>query len=164
MVPTADKREAKRKARVKQSAEIFTPPKLVNEMLDKLPKEVWDGSKTFLDPAAGNGEFLIFVFLRKIQRGHTPLSALKTIYGVELLNDNVQECRVRLLKLASYFDKITIKHIEIIWTNIVCADSLKYDFEFESQPTLKQCKQILEIIQKQNIFDRVTVPDEDDIS
>lgn len=152
-------RQAKRQARQKQTAEVFTPPKLVNEMLDKLPKEVWDGTKTFCDPACGNGEFLIFILIRKIQRGHPPLAALKTIYGVELMLDNAQECRVRLLKLASFFEKITLKHIEVIWGNIVCADSLKYDFEFDKTPSPAQCQKILNMIEEQDIFARVSVPE-----
>ena len=48
-----------RKARQKQTAEIFTPDYLVNEMLDQLPKTVWEENKTFCDPACGNGQFLI---------------------------------------------------------------------------------------------------------
>lgn len=159
MVHAEKKRQEKRAARVKQTAEIFTPPKLVNEMLDKLPEEVWEENKTFCDPACGNGEFLIWVLLRKIQHGHNPLAALETIYGVELMRDNTQECRVRLLKLASYFQKLTLQHIKVIWTNIACANSLTYDFEFDKKPTLDCCKKIWGVIKEQNIFDRVNVPD-----
>jgi len=49
-----------RKERRKQTAEDFTPPELVNEMLDKLPSEVFiEPSKTLCDPAAGNGTSLL---------------------------------------------------------------------------------------------------------
>ena len=45
--------------------EVFTPPTLINEMLDQLPKEIWsDKTKTFFDPAAGNGNFHIQVLKR----------------------------------------------------------------------------------------------------
>ena len=59
----------KRKARAKKTAEIFTPYFLVNEILDKLSyfsPEAWEKEKSFLDPACGNGNFLIFVLWRKI--------------------------------------------------------------------------------------------------
>jgi hypothetical protein len=128
-----------RAARVKQTAEVFTPPKLVNEMLDKLPVKMWEENKTFLDPACGNGEFLIWALIRKLQAGHKLLDALKTIYGVELMPDNVLECRVRLLKIISYFQpKITSDYINIICNNIVCHDALTYDFEFDKQPTQQE--------------------------
>ena len=45
--------------------EVFTPPALINEMLDQLPKDVWsDKNKTWFDPAAGNGNFHIQVLKR----------------------------------------------------------------------------------------------------
>ena len=57
--------EVKRKQRRKETAEDFTPEPLVNEMLDKLPQEVWsDQSKTFLDNSAGNGNFLVAILQR----------------------------------------------------------------------------------------------------
>ncbi len=56
------KHAATRKARRKQTGEDFTPAPLVNEILDKLPTEIWkDASKTWLDPTAGNGNFLVEV-------------------------------------------------------------------------------------------------------
>ena len=49
----------------KQNGEVFTPPSLVEEMLDKLPKEVWSNKDlTWFDPAVGMGNFMIFVYLR----------------------------------------------------------------------------------------------------
>jgi len=127
--------ETTRAARRKSSAEIFTPDVLVNEMLDKLPKSVWRKGKTFLDPAAGNGNFLVRILIRKIERGHKPLEALRTIYGVDLMPDNVKECQARLLKIISTFEEITKDHIKAVLTNIVCANSLEYDFEFAATPT-----------------------------
>ena len=90
--------EKKRKERRKKTAEDFTPDPLVQEMLDKLPQEVWtDPSKTFLDNSAGNGNFLVAILRRKLAAGHPPLQALSTIYGVELMPDNVEEMKDRLL-------------------------------------------------------------------
>jgi len=58
--------EERRSERKKQTAEVFTPPKLVSDMLDKLPDTVWEDGKTFCDPACGDGNFLIQVLWRKI--------------------------------------------------------------------------------------------------
>jgi type I restriction-modification system DNA methylase subunit len=89
----------KSKARVKQLGEVFTPPELVNEMLDRLPAELWtDPSKTYIDPACGTGNFLVEVVRRKIEAGSTPLQALETTYGIDIMEDNVLECRQRLLE------------------------------------------------------------------
>ena len=119
----------RRKKRVKQTAEIFTPNKLVNEMLDKLPKEVWEEGKTFCDPACGNGNFLIEVLARKIKRGHR--NPLQTIYGVELMADNVEECKYRLLNILKENKiKVTKKHRETLDKNIVCHNALTYHFQF----------------------------------
>ena len=117
-------------ARQKQTGEIFTPPKLVNDMLNKIPTIVWEENKTFCDIACGNGEFLIWILIKKIERGHNPLSALKTIYGVDLMRDNVNECRARLLKIISLWETIQPEHIETVVKNIVCANSLNYKFNF----------------------------------
>ena len=60
--------EKRREKRRKQTAEVFTPDTLVNEILDKLPKNVWQEGEehTVLDPTCGNGQFLIWVLLRKL--------------------------------------------------------------------------------------------------
>ena len=121
-----------RKAREKITAEVFTPNGLVNEMLGELPIELWqDPSKTFLDDSAGNGQFLIWVLLRKIQDGQDPTEALKTIFGVELMPDNVAECRERLLSIVKLWLPITKEHEAIVKKNIVCHDALTYDYKFE---------------------------------
>ena len=112
------KLQERRKNRRKKTAEFFTPPSLVNEMLDKLPKEVWREGKTFCDPACGNGEFLVWVLLRKLAKGHKPLDALKTIYGVDIMSDNIEECRKRLLKIISLCEKITEDHVIAVFVNI----------------------------------------------
>ena len=116
------------KERVKQTGEVFTPPELVNEILDNLPKDVWsDPNKTFCDPACGDGNFLIEVVGRKIENGASPTQALSTTYGVDIMEDNVQQCQYRLLKIAGD----TPEHRQIVQKNIVCADSLTYDFNFD---------------------------------
>lgn len=113
------------KERIDQTAEVFTPPALVNEMLDKIPTEVWaDPTKTVLDNSCGNGNFLVEVLRRKIQHGSTPTQALETIYGVELMADNVAECKARLLAIAGD----TEAHRDIVDRNIVCHDALTWNY------------------------------------
>ena len=120
--------QQKRQERKKETAEDFTPSTLVNEMLDKLPEEVWyDTSKTFLDNSAGNGNFLIAILKRKLEARTEPLQALSTIYGVELMPDNVEEMKERLLELIP--ESLHPHAKEIIDYNIVCHDALTWDYD-----------------------------------
>ena len=132
--------KAIRDARKKKTAEVFSPPKLVNEILEKLPQNSWEEDKTFIDPTAGNGNFLIEVYRWKVEKyNHSPIKALSTIYGVELMADNTAEMKMRLYNMAKDYIKkegrLTNKRKKIIQTilqkNIVCHDALTYDFEFK---------------------------------
>ena len=90
------------KDRIKKTGEVFTPIGLVDDILDKLPPEQFsDPTKTFLDPAAGDGNFLVRVLARKIANGSSAEQAASTTYGVELMEDNTIRCRVRLLEILS---------------------------------------------------------------
>ena len=110
--------------RVKSTGEVFTPTPLVQEVLDQLPIEQFtDPSKTFLDPSCGDGQFLGEVLIRKMENGSTFEQALSTIYGVDLMQDNVDECRKRLL-----CGRTDLAHI--VERNIVCHDALIYDYSF----------------------------------
>lgn len=111
--------------RVKATGEVFTPTPLVQEMLDQLPADVFtDPEKTFLDNSCGDGQFLSEVLIRKIERGHSFEQALSTIYGVDLMPDNVQLCQDRLL-----CGREDLRHI--VEQNIVCADALTYHYRFD---------------------------------
>jgi hypothetical protein len=119
------------KLRIKQTAEVFTPQHLVQEMLDKLeesdPTLFSDSTKTFLDNSCGDGEFLGEIVIRKMERSGCSLEqALKTTYGVDLMEDNVIECRKRLSG-----PEPTPEILEIVNKNIVCHDGLTYDYSFE---------------------------------
>ena len=119
------------KLRVKQTAEVFTPTPLVQEMLNKLedqdPTLFSDPSKTFLDNSCGDGQFLSEVVIRKMERSGCSLEqALRTTYGVELMEDNVSECRKRLAG-----PNPTQEILDILESNIVCHDALTYDYSFE---------------------------------
>ena len=111
--------------RVKATGEVFTPTELVREMLEKLPIDQFtDPSKTFLDNSCGDGQFLGEVLIRKMENGSTFEQALSTTYGVDLMEDNVELCRERLLCGQEH-----LRHI--IEQNIVCADGLRYHYRFD---------------------------------
>jgi hypothetical protein len=116
------------KSRVKATGEVFTPTPLVQEVLDQLPdNQFTDPSKTFLDPSCGDGQFLGEVLIRKVENGVDFETALSTIYGVDLMQDNVELCRERLL-----CGRDDLRHI--VERNIVCADGLKYHYRFDGSP------------------------------
>ena len=120
------------KLRVKETAEVFTPTPLVQEMLDKLPPELFENStKTFLDPSCGDGQFLSEVVIRKMERSHCTLEqALSTTYGVELMEDNVKLCKERLGG-----PNPSEEILDILDKNIVCADALTYHYRFDGTPS-----------------------------
>jgi type I restriction-modification system DNA methylase subunit len=112
--------------RVKATGEVFTPAELVREMLEQIPVDQFtDPAKTFLDPSCGDGQFLGEVLIRKIENGIDFETALSTIYGVDLMQDNVELCRERLL-----CGRNDLRHI--VEQNIVCADALRYHYRFDS--------------------------------
>ena len=115
----------RKKNRVKSTGEVFTPTSLVQDILDKIPNEQFtDTSKTFLDPSCGDGQFLGEVLIRKMENGSTFEQALSTVYGVDLMQDNVELCRERLL-----CGREDLRHI--VEQNIVCADGLRYHYRFD---------------------------------
>lgn len=112
------------KLRVKATGEVFTPTPLVQDVLDKLDPSLFkDPSKTFIDPACGDGQFLGEVLIRKMENDIDFEQALATIYGVDLMQDNVNLCRERLL-----CGREDLKNI--VEKNIVCADGLEYNYCF----------------------------------
>ena len=122
--------------RKKSLGEVFTPPALVKEILDQLPPEVWkDTTKTFLDNSCGNGNFLVALFPRMADGDSDPANILSRIHGVDIMQDNVEECRLRLLDLAIEKDPTRKKdYLKILEQNIVCADGLRYHYRFDGTP------------------------------
>lgn len=114
--PTASvKSLIKSKQRVADHGEVFTPPWMVEAMLDLVKGETERIDSRFLEPACGSGNFLVQVLRRKFtaveqkygssdfERRHYALLALMCVYGIELLADNIGECRANLLEsLAEY--------------------------------------------------------------
>ena len=135
-----------REERKQQTAEVFTPPFLVIDMLDKLPKKKsWqDETSTFCDPASGNGNFLIEVLSRKINAQQKPLIALKTVYGADIMADNIREARCRLLEVIAEHGTVGPSHVHTVLKNVVwinleqhAGGSLDYNFDFDNEPSDK---------------------------
>ena len=126
-----DTRVARRKTG-KKTNEFFTPYSIIKRMCDKIPDEDWsDPKKTFLESSFGNGQFVVYIVWNRIQHGIDWQTALKTLYGVELMADNVKETKERVIDL---LDKMNINYdketaMEIMDKNLVCADFFKWDFE-----------------------------------
>ena len=109
--PVEPENLVKSKQRVADHGEVFTPSWMVEDMLDLVKGESERIDSRFLEPACGSGNFLKVVLLRKLatvqgrygksefERNHYALFALMCIYGIELLEDNVRECRESLLSI-----------------------------------------------------------------
>ena len=101
----------KSRQRVADHGEVFTPNWTVEAMLDLVKNESERIDSRFLEPACGSGNFLVQVLLRKLatvqktygqnefERNHHALLGLMCIYGIELLEDNAEECRANLISL-----------------------------------------------------------------
>ncbi len=122
--------------RIKKTSEVFTPTDLVQRALDKFPKEAFEKKEEkFLDQSCGDGQFLGEVLIRKVENGIDFEQALSTIYGVDLMQDNVDLCRERLLCGQEHLRPIVEK-------NIVCADALRYHYRFDGSDPYKTAKDI----------------------
>ena len=93
----------KSKQRVKDFAEVFTPKHIVKDMCDLVPAEMWvNVDTTFLEPACGTGNFLVEILERKFKLckdWEDGLRALKSIYGIDIQQDNVEETKLRLFDM-----------------------------------------------------------------
>ena len=139
-------KQTKSKSRVRDHGEVFTAEREVNAMLDLVKNETERIDSRFLEPACGNGNFLIKILERKLNvvdgaykrsqwdwEIHAMVAA-SSLYGVELLPDNVTECQSRLFDYFKqryktlYKTKISNKYLEnvlyIFQKNIVCGDAL----------------------------------------
>ena len=135
--------------RVKATGEVFTPIELVREMLEQIPIEQFtDPAKTFLDNSCGDGQFLGEVLIRKMENGSSFEEALSTIYGVDLMIDNVDLCRERLL-----CGSTDPKHIAIVEQNIYQADGLKFSYEFKlmSETRKRRERKLRNRVQKEKL-------------
>ena len=132
----------KSKQRVADHGEVFTPPWMVEAMLDLVKDETERIDSRFLEPACGSGNFLVQILRRKLaavefkygksdfERRHYALLALMCIYGIELLTDNIAECRANVLEiLANYLnldesDELYRAASYVLSQNLVHGDAL----------------------------------------
>lgn len=106
------------KQRIADHGEVFTPRWLVEAMLDLVRDESERIDSRFLEPACGSGNFLVRVLQRKLaaveckfgksdfEKRHYALLGLMCIYGIELLPDNIAECRANLLEILADYLKL----------------------------------------------------------
>lgn len=118
-----------RKARRKKTNEFFTPYSIIKRMCDKIPEEDWsDPDKTFLEPCAGTGNFVLYIIYNRLCHGIEIEQILKTLYTVELMPDNVEEMKKRILDML-YELNIDIdidKFNDITDKKFICADFLEW--------------------------------------
>lgn len=144
-------RQIKSKERVAAHGEVFTNEREVNAMLDLVKSETERLDSRFLEPACGDGNFLIEILRRKLaicenrvkakqytqlQYEHDAIVAVSSIYGIELLPDNAQACRERLMSYVreQYQNLYKIKCKDaflasvqyILSKNIIVGDALTY--------------------------------------
>lgn len=111
----------KSRERVKKFGEVYTPDWMVQKMCNTLEDEnggaeCWRG--TVLEPACGTGNFLVEILKRKLSIGMTETEAAETLFGIDILADNIEESIHRLTELAPTAESIFRK-------NIVCGNFLK---------------------------------------
>jgi len=132
----------KSKKRVADHGEVFTPPWMVEAMLDLVNDETERIDSRFLEPACGSGNFLVRILQRKLaavelkfgksdfEKRHYALLALMCAYGIELLADNIGECRANMLEI--FGDYLNLEESEdcyraasyVLSQNLVHGDAL----------------------------------------
>lgn len=138
-----DEQLVKSKQRVKDAGEVFTPRWVVRDMLDldEIKDMSFELDTTFLEPACGNGNFIIQILLRKL----TSVSkeafdidvarSVASIYGVDIAEDNVKETRARMMNAIKYFyadngmelrREIECSLWYILYRNIILGNTLNY--------------------------------------
>lgn len=149
--------QVKSKKRVADHGEVFTNEREVNAMLDLVKHETERIESRFLEPACGNGNFLAEVLRRKLTVVDSRYSksqvewklysviAVSSIYGVDILEDNAQECRDRLLGIYTEWYFKTFKQINndcirsvrfLLSRNILWGDTLDFTNLETKQPII----------------------------
>jgi hypothetical protein len=139
---TAKEQLVKSRQRVADHGEVFTPQWMVDGMLNLVKDESKRVDSRFLEPACGSGNFLKPVLQRKLatvqsrygrsefERKHYALFALMCVYGIELLEDNVSECRHNLHQIFNDFLEVGIESewsraaAVVLQANIIQGDAL----------------------------------------
>jgi len=133
----------KSKQRIADHGEVFTPAWMVEAMLDLVKGEAERIDSRFLEPACGSGNFLVRILRRKLaavetkfgksdfEKRHYALLALMCVYGIELLPDNIAECRANLLEI--FAEYLNVDHSNdlygaafyVLSQNLVHGDALE---------------------------------------
>lgn len=135
--------EVKSRQRVADHGEVFTPTWLVEAMIALVKGEAERIDSRFLEPACGDGNFLVPVLQRKLaavelkfsksnfEKQHYALLAVMCTYGIEILADNITDCRANMLKvLADYLklkdtDELYRAASYVLSQNLIHGDALK---------------------------------------
>lgn len=149
--------QVKSKKRVTDHGEVFTNQREVNAMLDLVKHETERIDSRFLEPACGNGNFLAEVLRRKlavvdsrycksqVEWERYSVIAVSSIYGVDILEDNAQECRERLLDIYTAWYSKTFKQVNddcirsvkfLLSRNILWGDALDFTNPDTKQPII----------------------------
>lgn len=151
-------KQVKSKKRVADHGEVFTNEREVNAMLDLVKQETERIESTFLEPACGDGNFLAEVLRRKLnvvteryrksqfEWERYSVIAISSIYGVDILEDNAQECRERLFNIFNeYYQKLFKKECKedcrrsvkyLLKRNILWGDALDFTNPVTKQPII----------------------------
>jgi len=148
-------KQVKSKKRVADHGEVFTNQREVNAMLDLVKHETERIDSRFLEPACGNGNFLAEVLRRKlavvdnrysrsqVEWERYSVIAVSSIYGVDILEDNAQECRDRLLGIYTEWYSKLFKQVKyecirsvrfLLSRNILWGDALYFTNPETKQP------------------------------
>lgn len=119
--------------RERTDTEVFTPEWLVKNMCDMLEREnpeedVFAPWVTYLEPTCGDGNFVVEILRRKFERCRSRedyIVALKSVYGLDIQADNVEECIRRVTELCRAYFRPRKDELEIIKDHYIMCDSLK---------------------------------------
>lgn len=117
--------------KVKKFGEVFTPEKTVRDMCDMLEEEspgCFEPERTFLEPACGDGAFILEILRRKFDRCRCRgdyIVALESVYGFEIQADNVERCIGNVVALCFQYFRPTREELRIINDHIIQCDGLK---------------------------------------
>jgi hypothetical protein len=148
--------EVKREERKKQTAEVFTPEWLAQQMLDKIPEDFWNNpDKTMLEPSCGDGIFVELAIKKRLKYNQPIEKIIKNTYAIDIMPDNIAICRAKVLQIileelkktfwvnvkqnktkpnfiaqSKNLNKILVELTAIVWYNVrKTKDTLKEDFE-----------------------------------
>lgn len=147
-------KQIKSKERISKHGEVFSGKTEINAMCDLVREETYKIDSRFLEPACGDGNFLCEILERKLEKVHEKyrkhqydyermsLIAISSLYGIEILIDNVEQCRKNLYNIwkknyKSVFKKEPDNNLDfsikfIIEKNIVCGNALTFNFVDEN--------------------------------